>query len=127
MVIGLEPELGKGIQGLRNMNEPNSPALYDESFLDSKTNVLPEDAERYTRLLAQKEGLFCGISSGAALSGAIRVAATLQSGTIVVIFPDRGEKYLSTNVFQATQESDEDIAIEEDAEEAAAAVVNYMI
>ena len=81
------------------MQEPNSPELYDESLLDSKMEVIPEDAERYTRLLAEKEGLFVGISSGAALSGAIRLAATLQSGVIVVIFPDRGEKYLSTNVF----------------------------
>ena len=102
-VVGLEPELGRPVQGLRNMNEPNSPELYDESLLDSKLNVVPEDAERYTRLLAQKEGLFVGISSGAALSGAIRVAATLQSGVVVVIFPDRGEKYLSTNVFKHEQ------------------------
>lgn len=107
-IIGLEPPLGKSVQGLRNMQEPNSPELYDESLLDHKMDVLPEDAERYTRLLAQKEGLFVGISSGAALSGAIRVAATLQSGVIVVIFPDRGEKYLSTNVFntQATAASE---------------------
>ena len=126
-IIGLEPELGKGIQGLRNMQEPNSPELYDESFLDHKTNVLPDDAERYTRLLAQKEGLFVGISSGAALSGAIRVAATLQSGTIVVIFPDRGEKYLSTNVYQATQEVAEDILPEAHTEDADSGVMNYMI
>ena len=82
------------------MQEPNSPELYDESLLDQKMSVIPEDAERYTRLLAEREGLFVGTSSGAALSGAIRLAATLQSGVIVVIFPDRGEKYLSTNVFQ---------------------------
>ena len=105
-IIGLEPMLGKPIQGLRNMSEPNAPELYDESTLDHKMSMIPEEAERYTRLLAQKEGLFVGISSGAALSGAalsgaIRVAATLQSGVIVVIFPDRGEKYLSTNVFKS--------------------------
>lgn len=100
-IIGLEPMLGKPIQGLRNMSEPNAPELYDESMLDHKMSMIPEEAERYTRLLAQKEGLFVGISSGAALSGAIRVAATLQSGVIVVIFPDRGEKYLSTNVFKS--------------------------
>ena len=99
-IVGLEPLLGKPIQGLRNMQEPNSPELYDESLLDQKMSVIPEDAERYTRLLAEREGLFVGTSSGAALSGAIRLAATLQSGVIVVIFPDRGEKYLSTNVFQ---------------------------
>jgi len=100
-VVGLEPLMGRPIQGLRNMQEKNSPQLYDESLMDEKLSVVPEDAEHYTRLLAQKEGLFVGISSGAALSGAIRLAATLQSGVIVVIFPDRGEKYLSTNVFSS--------------------------
>lgn len=72
---------------------------------------MPEDAERYTRLLAEKEGLFVGISSGAALSGAIRVAATLQSGVVVVIFPDRGEKYLSTNVFKREQGANDEIPV----------------
>jgi len=105
-VVGLEPLLGRPIQGLRNMQEPNSPELYDESLLDQKMSIIPEDAERYTRLLAEKEGLFVGISSGGALSGAIRLAATLQSGVIVVIFPDRGEKYLSTNVFKREAVSD---------------------
>ena len=104
-IVGLEPVLGRPVQGLRNMQEPNSPELYDESLLDHKMAVIPEDAERYTRLLAQREGLFVGISSGAALSGAIRLAATLQSGVIVVIFPDRGEKYLSTNVFSSESAS----------------------
>ena len=122
-IIGLEPELGRPIQGLRNMNEPNSPSLYDESLLDNKTNVVPEDAERYTRLLAEKEGLFVGISSGAALSGAIRVAATLQSGVIVVIFPDRGEKYLSTNVFRRAEESD----AQANNDSFEPAVIDYMI
>lgn len=122
-IIGLEPELGRPIQGLRNMNEPNSPELYDESLLDNKTNVIPEDAERYTRLLAEKEGLFVGISSGAALSGAIRVAATLQSGVIVVIFPDRGEKYLSTNVFHSAEKAE----TQADSESAETAPVDYMI
>ena len=115
-IVGLEPVLGRPVQGLRNMQEPNSPELYDESLLDHKMSVIPEDAERYTRLLAQREGLFVGISSGAALSGAIRLAATLQSGVIVVIFPDRGEKYLSTNVFST-----------ESASKSAADGLDYMI
>ena len=126
-IIGLEPEMGRPIQGLRNMNEPNSPELYDESLLDHKTNVVPEDAERYTRLLAEKEGLFCGISSGAALSGAIRVAATLQSGTIVVIFPDRGEKYLSTNVFQREEESTNEFTLQCGDQDSKAETIDYMI
>ena len=73
--------------------------------------------------MAEKEGLFVGISSGAALSGAIRVAATLQSGVIVVIFPDRGEKYLSTNVFRRAEESD----AQANNDSFEPAVIDYMI
>ena len=102
-VVGLEPVLGKPIQGLRNMQEPNAPSLYTESLLDEKLNVLPEHAFTLTRELALKEGLFVGMSSGAAMWGAMQVANLIESGTIVVIFPDRGEKYLSTPLFDAPQ------------------------
>ena len=101
-VVGLEPALGKPIQGLRNMQEPFAPSLYDGSLLDQKLTVLPEDAKRYTRELATKEGLFVGMSSGAALHGAISLAENIEEGVIVVVFPDRGEKYLSTPLFDAT-------------------------
>lgn len=103
-VVGLEPVMGKPIQGLRNMQEPFAPELYDESLLDEKHNVLPEEARHYTQLLAKKEGLFVGMSSGAAMAGAVRLAETLESGVIVVIFPDRGEKYLSTPLFETPEE-----------------------
>ena len=128
-IIGLEPQLGRPVQGLRNMQEPNSPELYDESLLDHKMAVIPEDAERYTRLLAQKEGLFVGISSGGALSGAIRLAATLQSGVIVCIFPDRGEKYLSTNVFhcEGGVETDLEEVSEKETKAGSRGVIDYMI
>jgi len=111
------------------MQEPNGPELYDESLLDHKMSVIPEDAERYTRLLAQKEGLFVGISSGGALSGAIRLAATLQSGVIVAIFPDRGEKYLSTNVFhcEGGVETDLEEVSEKETEAGSRGVIDYMI
>lgn len=99
-VIGLEPEFGKPIQGLRNMREPFAPELYDESLLDHKITALPEDAFRLTRELATAEGLLLGMSSGAAMHGALQVAEQLESGVIVVIFPDRGEKYLSTSLFR---------------------------
>lgn len=99
-VVGLEPVLGKPIQGLRNMQEPFAPELYDESLLDEKHSVLPDEARQYTQALAKQEGLFVGMSSGAAMAGAVRVAETLESGVIVVIFPDRGEKYLSTPLFE---------------------------
>lgn len=103
-VIGLEPVLGKPIQGLRNMQEPFAPELYDESLLDAKLSVLPDEAKHYTQALAKQEGLFVGMSSGAAMSGAVRVAATLESGVVVVILPDRGEKYLSTPLFEADEQ-----------------------
>lgn len=98
-VIGIEPVLGQSIQGLRNMNEPNAPKLYDESLLDEKKMAMADSAYAMTRLLAEKEGLLVGMSSGAAMQGAIELAETLNKGVIVVLFPDRGEKYLSTPLF----------------------------
>lgn len=98
-VVGIEPVLGQSIQGLRNMNEPNAPSLYDESLLDLKLMAMADNAHQYTRMLAEKQGLLVGMSSGAALEGAIRVARTINRGNIVVLFPDRGEKYLSTPLF----------------------------
>lgn len=98
-VVGVEPVLGQAIQGLRNMNEPNAPQLYDESLLDEKIMMMADDAYRTTRLLAEKEGLLVGMSSGAAMEAALRMADRMTDGVIVVLFPDRGEKYLSTPLF----------------------------
>ncbi|MEM9368556.1 MAG: pyridoxal-phosphate dependent enzyme [Planctomycetota bacterium] len=102
-VIGIEPVLGQAIQGLRNMKEPNPPALYDAAFLDEKRMAMAETAYATTRLLAEKEGLLVGMSSGAAMYGALEVAQTIDQGVIVVLFPDRGEKYLSTSLFDKPQ------------------------
>ena len=98
-VVGIEPVLGQAIQGLRNMNEPNSPKLYDESLLDQKLMAMAEPAYQYTRKLAIEAGLLVGMSSGAAMEGAVRVANSIEEGNIVVLLPDRGEKYLSTPLF----------------------------
>ena len=100
-VVGVEPVLGQSIQGLRNMNEPNAPSLYDESLLDLKLMATADDAHHYTRLLAARAGLLVGMSSGAAFQAALKVAGLIDSGNIVVLFPDRGEKYLSTPLFDA--------------------------
>ena len=113
-VIGIEPVLGQSIQGLRNMNEPNAPSLYDESLLDEKLMAMADTAYETTRLLAQKEGLFVGMSSGAALHGAIELAKTIEEGVIVVLFPDRGEKYLSTPLFDTPAVAAEQITDLED-------------
>ena len=101
-VIGVEPELHHRVQGLKNMGESIVPAIYDPSLLDQKITCSDDNAFQTTRDLAVKEGLFCGISSGAALYGAMEVAKTLPRGsTVVTIFPDRGDRYLSTELFRS--------------------------
>ncbi len=98
-IVGVEPYLGHAIQGLKNMKEAYRPEIYDKDRLDEKANVDDEDAFEMTRQLARKEGLFVGMSSGAAMAVARKKAETLDGGTIVMIFPDGGERYLSTPVF----------------------------
>jgi len=97
-IVGLEPVAGSAIQGLRNM-AAYVPSIYQESFLDEKIRLDDEEAFRVARDLARAEGLFVGISSGAALWGAMQLAQRIRTGTIVVLFPDGGEKYLSTPLF----------------------------
>ena len=100
-IIAVEPILGESIQGLRNMKEQFAPSIFKESFVDEKINIGLEEAKAMTKLLAQKEGLFAGISSGAAIAIALRKAKELGKGkTIVTIFPDGGAKYLSNGVFK---------------------------
>lgn len=98
-IIGVEPFLGHRIQGLKNMQESIVPKIYTPETLDEKINVNDEDAFETTRKLAVKEGLFVGMSSGAAMYGALCMAERLKQGTIVVILPDRGDRYLSTTLF----------------------------
>jgi cysteine synthase B len=98
-IVGVEPFLGHRIQGLKNMQESIVPKIYNSSAIDEKINVNDEDAFETTRKLATKEGLFVGMSSGAAMFGALRMAEQLKKGTIVVILPDRGDRYLSTTLF----------------------------
>jgi cysteine synthase B len=98
-IIGVEPILGHRIQGLKNMNESIVPGIFDPSRLDERHIVNDEEAFDTTRMLAVKEGIFAGMSSGAAMTVALRKSSELTSGTIVVILPDRGDRYLSTALF----------------------------
>ena len=98
-IIGIEPYLGHRIQGLKNMKESIVPKIFNPSALDEKLNVNDDDAFNTTRLLAMEEGLFVGMSSGAAMWAAIEQAKEMKEGTIVVILPDRGDRYLSTALF----------------------------
>ncbi|HVN70948.1 MAG TPA: cysteine synthase family protein [Desulfomonilia bacterium] len=101
-VVGVEPTLNHRIQGLKNMHEAIVPKIYDPARLDDKIICSDEDAFETTRDLSIHEGLFCGVSSGAAMWGALKVARNLPRGsTVVVIFPDRGDRYLSTEVFRS--------------------------
>lgn len=100
-IVGVEPVLGHKIQGLKNMQEAIMPPIYDEQRLHRKIVVEDDLAFETARQLAAQEGIFCGMSGGAALAGACRLAGELESGVIVVIIPDRGDRYLSTNLFKS--------------------------
>lgn len=101
-VIGVEPTLNHRIQGLKNMQESIVPPIYEPSLLDKKLVCNDDDAFETVRDLSLREGLFCGLSSGAAMWGAMEVAKNLPRGsTVVVLFADRGDRYLSTEVFRS--------------------------
>jgi S-sulfo-L-cysteine synthase (O-acetyl-L-serine-dependent) len=97
-VVGVEPFPNSRIQGLRNLGD-YMPPIFDISLLDDKMNVDDRSAFTMTRELVNKTGLFVGISSGAAMCEACHQATLLDSGTVLVIFPDRGDRYLSTECF----------------------------
>lgn len=106
-IIGVEPFLGHGIQGLKNMKESYRPDIFDKKRLDEKVNIEDDEAFETARLLAREEGLFVGMSSGAAMAVALKEARKMENGTkshsqknIVVILPDSGERYLSTSLFK---------------------------
>ena len=99
-VVSAHPVKGHYIQGLKNMEEAIVPAIYDPSQIDITVMVETEVAYEMARQIVKKEGIFVGMSSGAAVYAAIEIARTMKSGTIVTVFPDRGEKYLSTRLFK---------------------------
>jgi cysteine synthase B len=98
-VIEAQPVKGHYIQGLKNMEEAIVPEIYDISQIDRSIMIETADAFAMTRRIILEEGIFVGMSSGAAMLAALEVAGDLKEGFIVVVFPDRGEKYLSTALF----------------------------
>ena len=98
-VVSAHPVKGHYIQGLKNMDEGIVPAIYDPSRIDIQVMVESEEAIAMAREIIAKEGIFAGMSSGAAMLAALRTAERIDAGNIVVIFPDRAEKYLSTSMF----------------------------
>lgn len=99
-IVCAYPEKGHYIQGLKNMEEAIVPALYNKSKIDEFINIPTEKAFEMSRKLAKKEGIFVGMSSGAAMFAALEIVKKNKPGRVAVIFPDRGEKYLSTSLFE---------------------------
>jgi len=100
-IVGVEPVEGHAIQGLKNMNEAIVPRIYDPSRIDRIIRVNDDQAYDTARWLTLTQGIFVGMSSGAAVYGAMQASKDLKSGTIVVILPDRGDRYLSTTLFKS--------------------------
>jgi cysteinyl-tRNA synthetase len=98
-IVAVEPYLGHKIQGLKNMKEAYRPEIFEKNHLDEIVNIDDEEAFEMTRRLAKEEGIFVGMSSGAAMVVAQKQAEIMTEGSIVVIFPDGGERYLSTSLF----------------------------
>jgi cysteine synthase len=98
-VIAAEPELGELVYGLRSLDEGFTPPIFDESILDRKFLVSADDALRSTRDLAEREGVFAGISAGAVVHVARRIAAELDRGDVLCLLADGGWKYLSTEAW----------------------------
>ena len=101
-IIAAEPEYGELVYGLRNLDEGYIPPIIDLDVLDGRIKVGTAHALLRTRELVSQEGIFAGISSGAALHVALRKAAELDRGTVVVLLPDGGWKYLSTGAYTGT-------------------------
>jgi len=100
-IVGCQPEQGSQIPGIRKWPEAYLPKIFDRSRVDRVESVSQSDAEEMTRRLACEEGIFAGISSGGAVSVALRLAREVEDATIVTIICDRGDRYLSTGVFPA--------------------------
>jgi cysteine synthase B len=99
-VVCAHPIKGHYIQGLKNMNEAIIPEIYNPLLIDIQEMIESEEAIEMARQIIAQEGIFAGMSSGAAMIAALRTARKLEKGNIVVIFPDRAEKYLSTKMFE---------------------------
>ncbi|MBM4043730.1 MAG: PLP-dependent cysteine synthase family protein [Planctomycetes bacterium] len=100
-IIGVEPVPGHKIQGLKNMQEAIVPKIFRPALLDGKVTVEDDAAYETARKLATREGVFVGMSSGAAMWAALELAQDMRHGTVVALLPDRGDRYLSTELFRS--------------------------
>ena len=98
-IVGLQPEEGSSIPGIRRWPAEYLPGIFNASLVDDVLDIHQRDAENTMRELAVREGIFCGVSSGGAVAGALRVAKAHPGAVVVAIICDRGDRYLSTGVF----------------------------
>ncbi|MFZ5697691.1 MAG: cysteine synthase CysM [Pseudomonadota bacterium] len=98
-IVGLQPQAGSAIPGIRRWAPEYLPAIFEPQRVDRVLDVSQADAEAMMRRLAREEGIFCGVSSGGAVAGALRIARDVENAVIVAIVCDRGDRYLSTGVF----------------------------
>ncbi|OUS41075.1 cysteine synthase B [Oleispira antarctica] len=98
-IVGLQPQEGASIPGIRRWPKEYMPTIFDASRVDQVIDISQQDAEQTMRALATEEGIFCGVSSGGSVAGALRLSQQVEDATIVVIICDRGDRYLSTGVF----------------------------
>jgi Cysteine synthase len=98
-IVGLQPSEGSKIAGIRRWPEAYRPEIFDPQRVDVTLDISQADAEDMARQLAVQEGIFCGASAGGAVFGALQVAAKLTHGIVVCIICDRGDRYLSTDLF----------------------------
>jgi cysteine synthase B len=100
-IVGVQPTEGSKIPGIRRWPEAYLPKIYDPAGVDRIIDVSQAEAEETARLLARREGIFCGISSGGSVAAALALSEEIERATIVAIICDRGDRYLSTGVFPA--------------------------
>jgi cysteine synthase B len=98
-IVGLQPAEGASIPGIRRWPKAYLPGIFDAASIDKTLDISQQEAEDTMRDLARKEGVFCGVSSGGAVAGALRVASEVENATIVVSISDRGDRYLSSGLF----------------------------
>ncbi|MFD2229209.1 cysteine synthase CysM [Alkalimarinus sediminis] len=98
-IVGLQPCEGASIPGIRRWPQAYMPRIFDASAVDETIDMGQEEAEETMKALAQQEGIFCGVSSGGAVAGALRLSQRVENAVIVAIICDRGDRYLSTGVF----------------------------
>jgi cysteine synthase B len=98
-IVGLQPEDGSAIPGIRRWPQAYLPRIYEADRVDRVIDISQRESEQVMRELAAREGIFCGVSSGGAVAGALRLAREVNQAVIVVIICDRGDRYLSTGVF----------------------------